>query len=112
MRFLLSVYRPTGYDHAQHITAEVMAEIDRVNEEMEAAGVRVFVGGLQPPSTVHSVIRGEDGSVRPVSGSAGQEDRFLDGLWVLEVKDEAEAIAWAEKAARACRATIEARPFY
>jgi len=112
MYFLISVFRPNGYDHAQHITPEVMADIDRLNEEMEAAGVRVYVGGLQPLAKMTSVVQAEDGSVTVSQGSAEQGARFLDGLWVLNVKDEQEAIAWAEKAARACRATIEARPFY
>lgn len=89
-----------------------MAEIDGLNEEMEAAGVRVFVGGLQPLASVKSVQRSPEGTLSLANGPAEEESRFLDGLWVLEVESEAEAVAWGHKAAQACRATIEVRPFY
>lgn len=89
-----------------------MAEIDRVNEEMEATGVRVFVGGLQPLALVKAVQPSPEGSLSLADGPAAEESRFLDGLWVLEVESEAEAVAWGQKAAQACRASIEVRPFF
>lgn len=112
MLFLLSVFRPVGYDHAKWITPEVMAEIDRLNDEMVAAGVRVFVGGLQPPSTAISVIQTGEGSHEVATGSAKEADRFLDGLWVIDVATVNEAQEWAQKASAACRADTEVRPFY
>jgi hypothetical protein len=89
-----------------------MAEIDGLNEEMEAAGVRVFAGGLQPLASVKSVQWSPGSTLSFANGPAEEESRFLDGLWVLELESEAEAVAWGQKAAQACRATVEVRPFY
>lgn len=111
-RYLLSVYRPVGYDHIKNITPAVLTDIVRVNDEMESAGVRAFVCGLHPITAIQSVLRAEDGSLSVVSGPAENEERFLDGFWVLEVESESEATDWAKRAAQACRATIEVRPLY
>lgn len=111
-RYLLAVYRPNGFDHSVEITAEVMADIDALNDEMEAAGVRIFVGGLQPIATINAIVRSEDGVRAIHAGPAANENRYLDGFWVLDVPILADAVAWGEKASQACRATIEVRPFH
>ena len=36
----------------------------------------------------------------------------VGGLWVLEAADLDEALAWGRKAAVACRAPVEVRPFH
>jgi len=35
----------------------------------------------------------------------------IGGFWVIDVADEAAALAWAEKATVACRGAVEVRPF-
>lgn len=37
--------------------------------------------------------------------------RHIDGFWVMEAANLDEALAWARKAAVACRAPVEVRPF-
>jgi hypothetical protein len=36
----------------------------------------------------------------------------MGGFWVLEVADLEAALAWGRKAATACRASVEVRPFH
>jgi hypothetical protein len=36
----------------------------------------------------------------------------VGGFWILDVADEAEALAWGRKAVVACRAPVEVRPFF
>ena len=36
----------------------------------------------------------------------------IGGFWVLEAADLEEALAWGRKAAVACRASVEVRPFW
>jgi hypothetical protein len=36
----------------------------------------------------------------------------VGGLWILETKDMDEAIAWAQKGAKACRFGVEVRPMF
>jgi hypothetical protein len=36
----------------------------------------------------------------------------MGGFWMLEVADLEAALAWGRKAATACRASVEVRPFH
>ena len=46
-QYLVAIYRPENYDPAVSEDEAMDREIDALNDEMKAAGVRVFVGGLQ-----------------------------------------------------------------
>jgi len=59
-QYLVSVQRPKGYDGRTE-SAERRAEIGALNNEMVAAGVRVFVGGLREPDSAKALRRAEDG---------------------------------------------------
>lgn len=111
MKVLVSIYRPNGYDPSTE-DAAMAAAIDAVNQEMIDAGVRHFVGGLQSPERAVSLCLDAVGEVTVSDGTYGASGSFVGGLWVLEVQTLEEAIAWGEKAARACRADVEVRPFH
>jgi hypothetical protein len=86
-------------------------DIDTLNEEMVAAGVRVFVGGLRPISSAKSLRAQPDGKVLITDGPYLETKEHIGGFWVLEVSDLEEALAWGRKAVVACRAPVEVRPF-
>ena len=86
-------------------------DIDALNAEMKVAGVRVFVGGLQPVSSAKSLRARANGTVLVTDGPYLETMEHVGGLWVLEAADLEEALAWARKAAVACRAPVEVRPF-
>lgn len=88
------------------------AAIDAVNQEMIDSGVRHFVGGLRSPSHAVSLRRSADSDVTVSDGPYLGGESFVDGLWVLEVATLDEALAWGRKAAEACRADVEVRPFH
>jgi hypothetical protein len=87
-------------------------DIDALNDEMKAAGVRIFVGGLYPASSAKSLRAQPDGKVLITDGPYLKTTEHVGGFWVLEVADLAEALAWGSKAAVACRAPVEVRPFH
>ena len=87
-------------------------EIDALNDEMKAAGVRVFVGGLQPESSARSLRLQPAGKVLITDGPYAETKEHIGGFWVLEATDLDEALAWGRKAAVACRASVEVRPFH
>jgi hypothetical protein len=37
--------------------------------------------------------------------------QYVDGFWVLECESLEDALEWGKKAARACRGSVEVRPF-
>lgn len=111
-QYLVTIHHPNDYDGSKEDAAMHRA-IDALNEEMVAKGVRVFVGGLEhPPSRAKSVRAHPDGEVVVINGAYLQTSEHVGGLWVLEVADENEALAWGRKAAVACRAPVEVRAFY
>jgi hypothetical protein len=86
------------------------ARVGKVNDEMKARGVWVFAGGLLPSDSA-TVVRVQNGSATMTDGPFAETKEQLGGFWVLEVDDLDAALAWAEKAAEACEAPIEVRPF-
>ena len=87
-------------------------DIDVLNDEMVAAGVRIFVGGLHPASSAKSLRKEQDGEVHLTDGPYLKTTEHVGGFWVLEASDMNEAIEWGRKAAIACRAPVEVRPFH
>ena len=79
---------------------------------MEAAGVRIFAGGLHPASSARSLRAQPDGTVLITDGPYLEAKEHVGGFWVLEAANMDEALAWGRKAAVACRAPVEVRPFY
>ena len=110
-RYLVTIHHPENYDPDTEDEA-MTRDIDDLNDEMVAAGVRVFVGGLHPASSATSLRAQPDGNVIITGGPYLETKEHVGGLWVLEAADLDEALAWGRKAAVACRAPVEVRPFH
>jgi len=109
-QYLVAIHRPDDYDPSTE--SEAMGrDIDALNQEMAAAGVTVFVGGLGPPSSARSLRRQPDGRVLVTDGPYLESKEHIGGFWVLEVTTLEEALEWGRKAAIACRAPVEVHPF-
>ena len=72
----------------------------------------VFVGGLHPAISAKSLRTQPDGKVLITDGPYLETTEHVGGFWVLEAADLDEALAWGRKAAVACRAPVEVRPFH
>jgi hypothetical protein len=108
-RYLIAIHHPDDYDGSTE-GEDMRNDIDFLNDEMVAAGVRIFVGGLQPADKAKSITDGADGlSVSDGPYLKGEE--HVGGFWVLAVADLDEALEWGRKAAKACRAPVEVRQF-
>ena len=109
--YLIALYRPDSYDPSLE-TEEMHREIDVLNDEMVAAGVRMFVGGLSSTSSARSLRTQPNGNLLVTDGPYTDTREHVVGFWVLKAADLNEALAWARKAAVACRASVEVRPFF
>ena len=109
-QYLVAIHLPDDYDASAEDDA-TRDDIDALNDEMVAAGIRVFVGGLQPASSAKSIRARRDGKVLITDGPYTEAKEHIGGFWVLEAADLDEALAWGRKAAIACRAPVEVRPF-
>lgn len=107
-QYLVAIHHPDNYDPSREDEA-MHRDIGALNEEMVAAGVRVFVGGLRPASGAKSLRAQPDGKVLITDGPYLETKEHIGGFWVLEAADLDEALAWGRKAAVACRAPVEVR---
>ena len=111
-KYLVAIHHPDNYDPTVSEDEAMDRDIDALNDEMKAAGIRVFVGGLHPASNAKSMRRQPDGKVLITDGPYLETTEHVCGFWVLEAPDLDEALAWGRKAAVACRAPVEVRPFH
>jgi hypothetical protein len=111
-QYLVAIYRPTNYDPAVSEDEAMGREISALNKEMIAAGVRVFAGGLQPESRARWLRLQPTGKVLITDGPYAETKEHIGGFWVLEAVDMDEALVWGRRAAVACRASVEVRPFH
>ncbi len=110
-QYLVAIHLPDDYDPAAAEDDALRADIKALNEEMKAAGVRVFVGGLQSARDARSVQVKPGGKVVVTDGPYIETKEHIGGFWVLETASLDEALEWGRKAAIACRAPVEVREF-
>ena len=111
MNYLVAIHHPDDYDPSVAEDEAMMSQIVALNKEMVAAGVRVFVGGLQSATKAKSLRARSNGEVLITDGPYLETKEHVGGFWVLEAADLDEALAWGRKAAVACRAPVEVRQF-
>lgn len=111
-KYLIAIHHPDNYDPSVSEDETMDHDIDVLNDEMVAAGVRIFVGGLHPASSAKSLQRQPDGKVSITDGPYLGTTEHVGGFWVLEAAGLDDALEWGRKAAIACRAPVEVRPFH
>ena len=82
-----------------------------VVDEMTAAGVYVFAGGLEEEVDTAIVADATSGTLTFTDGPFVETKEFLGGLTVVDVADEDAARMWAGKLAEACGWPQEVRRF-
>jgi hypothetical protein len=109
-RYLIAIHHPDSFQSSDESEATVRA-IDALNEEMAAAGVVVFLGGLNPVRQAKSLRAQPDGKVVTTDGPYLETKEHIGGFWVLQVANMDDALAWGRKAVVACRTPVEVREF-
>jgi hypothetical protein len=109
-QYLVAIHHPDGYDGSLEREA-MMRDIDVLNQEMEAAGARIFAGGLSGNSSARTLRAKSDGKVRITDGPYLETKEHIGGFWILKAANLDEALVWGRKAVVACRAPVEVRPF-
>ncbi|MGC1169014.1 MAG: YciI family protein [Candidatus Acidiferrales bacterium] len=109
-QYLVAIHHPDTFQSSDESEATVRA-IDALNEEMAAADVVVFLGGLNPIRQAKSLRAQPDGKVVTTDGPYLETKEHIGGFWVLEVANMDDALAWGRKAVIACRTPVEVREF-
>lgn len=87
-----------------------MPNIHALNQELQASGAWVFVGGLHAPSTA-TVIRVRADDTLMTDGPFAEGKEHIGGIYVINVADLDAALEWAHKLSQATTLPIEVRPF-
>ena len=109
-QYLVAIQHPDNYELPTDAEAMVR-DIKALNREMIAAGVRDFAGGLQSAAKAKSVRKQPGGEIIVSDGPYLEAKEHVGGIWLLQCADMDEALAWARKAAVACRVPVEVREF-
>jgi hypothetical protein len=110
-QYMLATHYIAGEpDLSESAMQQVYAQVDALNQELQAADIMVFGGGLLPPDS-STVVRNVDGAVTVTDGPFAEAKEQLGGFWVLKCADLDVALEWAKKASAACMGAIEVRPF-
>lgn len=106
--YLISGHLPDNFDPST-ITEAMVSDIHALNAEMDAAGIRLFAGGLEPAGMAKTLRVQADGEVVVTDGPYIEAKEHVGGLTVIEAADMNEAVAWARKAVASSRMPAEVR---
>ncbi len=86
-QYLVAIFHPDDYDPAVAEDEAMDRDIDVLNDEMQAAGVRVFVGGLTPIGKAVSVRKRANGEMFTTDGPTSRRRNISAafGYWRLPI---------------------------
>jgi hypothetical protein len=110
MRFMMLMI-PKGYENAAPDAlpdAETVAAMMKYNEELKEAGVLLSLDGLYPPSTGVRV-KFSGGKPTVTDGPFAEAKEVIGGYWMIQVKSQEEAVAWARRVPASDNEVVEVR---
>ncbi len=113
MRVMVMVKATKDSENGLMPTTELFEAMGKFNEELVKAGIMLAGDGLKPSSQGKRVAF--DGPSRTViDGPFAETRELVAGYWIWQVKDMAEAIAWAKRCPNPMPgpSELEIRPFY
>jgi hypothetical protein len=112
MKYYLLAMHHGSNPPAPEVLDPIMRDLAVVKEEMKAAGVWVFDGGLHGPEATTVVRVRDDGEVLTTDGPYAEGKEHLGGFVIIKAPDLDAALGWAARQAAALRLLpVEVRPF-
>jgi hypothetical protein len=114
-RYMMSVYGPAerteyGSYPSEEAMNQAMADTDVFNQRLQEKGYWVFADGLAPATTA-TVVDGQGAEPVVTDGPYLESKEYLGGFWIIEAPDLDVALTLAAEGSKACRGTVEVRPF-
>jgi hypothetical protein len=114
-RYLLSVYGPAEHTEcgtypAQEAMLRAFADTGAFTERLRRDGHFVFADRLESATTA-TTVDGQGEKPAFTDGPYLETKEHLGGFWVIDAADLDVALALAAEGSRACRGTVEVRPF-
>jgi hypothetical protein len=96
MRFMIIVKANADSEAGVMPSSELVAEMGRFNEELIEAGVLLAGEGLQS-SAKGKRVKLDGGKLVVKDGPFAETKELVAGFWLIDVKDEDEALAWTKR---------------
>jgi len=114
-KYMLSVFGatdpgPYGPYPSKEAMLEAFADTGAFNEMLEREGYFVYADGLQPAVTA-TTVDGQGETPVITDGPYLETKEHLGGFWIIEAPDLDVALRLAAEGSKACRGTVEVRPF-
>jgi hypothetical protein len=111
MKYVLLIYAPerAWASMTQEEQTRIYNDYMTYTKELKASGKMTGCEPLEPTSTA-TTIRVRDGKVVSTDGPFAETKEQLGGVYVVDVKDLDEAMAWAARIPDARSGSIEIRP--
>lgn len=97
MRFMVIVPGDKNSEAGVLPSTELLAEMQRYNEELVKAGVMLAGEGLHPTSK-GAKVRFEGGKRTVIDGPFTETKELIAGFWIIEARSKEEAIEWVKRA--------------
>jgi hypothetical protein len=111
---VMVIVKATKDSEAGHMpTTELLEAMGKYNQELVNAGIMLAGDGLKPSSQGKRIAF--DGPSRTViDGPFAETKELIAGFWIWQVKDLAEAVAWAKRCPNPMPgpSDLELRPLY
>ncbi len=111
MRVMVLLSAKPGLEAGQRETQAERDAMDRYNEALENAGIRLVAEGLRP-SSMGVRIDFTDSGTSVTDGPFAETKELLRGYWIWQVETMDQAVEWAKKAPLGAGERIELRPIY
>jgi hypothetical protein len=85
-QYLVAIHLPDDFDTSS-VDKAMEHDIDVLNEEMEAKGLRLLAGGLRPARDAKSLRAQPDGKVVITDGPYLETKEHVGGFWILEAAE-------------------------
>ncbi len=106
MRFLINVID----SQSNSATGDEMAAIDAFNEKLQSNGHWITAAGVEGPKNSILVDNRNDLN-QVVQAPLYENDEYVSGFWLIEAKDEQEALELAKEGSKACNRRVELRKY-
>lgn len=114
-RYMLSVYGPAeptefGPYPSKEVMLQAFADTGAFNDKLSRDGHFIFADGLEPAATA-TTVDGQAEQTVVTDGPYLETKEHLGGFWIIEASDLDEALKLAAEGSKACRGSVEVRPF-
>lgn len=96
MRFMMFIKSDPESESGALPSPEIIAAMDRYNEELNKAGVLLQGEGLHPTSKGVR-LSGRDGKLTITDGPFAEAKELIAGFWMIQVRSKEEAVEWAKR---------------